>query len=92
MKSKVNSKNCLIVAIVAVVVLIIGILLISNANTLWDEHLARVAAGSDEALPFWTGQRIFGAVLTALGAFTASGASILGDKLLRTEDENTEVE
>ena len=95
MKSKVNSKNCLIVALVAVVILIIGVLMISGANTLWDEHLARVAAGSDEELPFWTGQRIFGAILTVLGAFTASGSSLLGDKLLRIEDKenpNTEVE
>ena len=46
MKSKVNSKNCLIVAIVAVAVLIIGVLMVDNANTLWDEHLSRVVAGN----------------------------------------------
>lgn len=88
MKSEVNSKNCLIVAIVAVVVLIIGVLMVDNANTLWDEHLHRVAAGSDETLPFWTGQRIFGAILTSLGAIVASGIFILWGQIVQNERQN----
>ena len=88
MKSKVNSKNCLIVAIVAVVVLIIGVLMVDNANTLWDEHLSRIASGSDENLPFWTVQRIFGGIFTTLGAIVASGISILWGQIVQNERQN----
>lgn len=66
-----------IIVIVTLINLIAGVILCSEANSIWDIQMAQITSGLDVSPVYWTQTRVGGAICLLVGLICLIGMSII---------------
>ena len=67
----------IVMMVISIVIMIVGVLLCSDANSVWDVQMAQITSGLNISPVWWTPTRIWGDICLLGGLLSLIGFGIL---------------